>query len=129
MWMEFDASSYQNCFKTLFRMFWTLCLVFSLLYCGITSYEMYEKLEQATVAITYDSDERSVENVGCLIVFHLKTLFKKILKLQIPFPAVFISPEVWLPEVIVKTAWTILNMGFSEKDQFFYLRQFGMFNR
>lgn len=66
--MEFDASCYQNYFKLLFRMFWTLCLGFSLLYCGITSYEMYEKLEQATVAITYDSDERSVENVGCFIV-------------------------------------------------------------
>lgn len=71
------SNCYQNCFKTFFRMFWTLCLVFSLLYCGITSYEMYEKLEQATVAITYDSDERSVENVGYFIVFHLKTLSKK----------------------------------------------------
>ena len=50
-------------------------------------------------------------------------------KLQIPFPAVFITPEIWLPEVIVQMAWTILNMGFSEKDQFMYLKKFGMFNR
>ncbi|KAL7012613.1 hypothetical protein ACKWTF_014955 [Chironomus riparius] len=45
------------------RMFWILCLGFSLLYCGISSYEMYEKYDQATIAITYDSDESSVETV------------------------------------------------------------------
>lgn len=45
-------------------MFWTLCLGFSLLYCGLTSYEMYEKFEKSTITITYDSDERSVENVS-----------------------------------------------------------------
>lgn len=54
---------------------------------------------------------------------------KILLKFQIPFPAIFITPEVFLPEIIVKMAWNMQGMGFNPKDQFVYLKNFGMLNR
>jgi hypothetical protein len=47
-----------------YRMFWILVLSLSLFYCGISSYDMYKRLDQGSIAITYDSDESSVETVS-----------------------------------------------------------------
>lgn len=48
---------------------------------------------------------------------------------QIPFPAVFITPEVWIPVVIVKLAWNMEIMKMPPKYHLPQLRAFGMLER
>ncbi|KAG5667493.1 hypothetical protein PVAND_015473 [Polypedilum vanderplanki] len=55
------------------RLIWLICLIGALVYSGMMSYEIYEKYRDAQIAITYDSSERSVE--------------------EIPFPAITFNHE------------------------------------